>query len=148
MKNIHYLLLAAITLIGSTVSAQNKNVIDMGGMGLAEAIDETHFVAALTGEFSGAYAEIISQKETPTGLELVMQHYFVNDDNGLIRTRDKAILTAVQGKPDTYMLEIDYTVQETRGIYDGYSGEFHSYGLIKIGEGQVVLRYKGKLTKP
>jgi hypothetical protein len=45
------------------------------------------------------------------------------------------------------MLEINYTVVDSKGVYAGYKGEFHSFGLMKLGKGQVILRYKGELCK-
>ena len=116
-------------------------------IGLAEALDETHLVAALSGDMSGANATIINQKETKTGLILDMEHNFISNSNGLLQTKDKAILTSVIGKKNTYMLEINYTIVDSRGIYKDYRGEFHSFGLIKLDKGQVILRYKGEICK-
>lgn len=135
-----------LILVNST-SFANKQCLDFGGMGLAEAIDETHLVAALSGEMTGAYAKIVAQTETETGLILDMEHHFISNKNGLLKTKDKAVLTAVPTKEKTYMLEIEYKVMESKGIYAGYTGAFHSYGLIKLGKGQVILRYKGEICK-
>ena len=76
-----------------------------------------------------------------------MEHFFINDKNGLIRTRDKATLTTISGKDETYMLEIAYKVVDSRGTYQGYRGGFNSYGLIKLGKGEVILRYQGEICK-
>jgi len=140
--------LSVVLLIaGGGASAEDKNCLDIGGMGLAEAIDETTLVAALSGDMSGARAVITGQRETKTGLILDMTHHFINDRNGLLKTQDKAVLTAIPGKKQTYMLEIAYEVVEARGTYAGYKGQFHSFGLIKLGEGKVILRYKGEICK-
>ncbi len=124
-----------------------RHCIQFGGMGLAEAIDKTHLVAALSGEMTGAHATITRQQKTKTGLVLDMEHHFISNKNGLLKTKDKAVLTTVLGKDKTYMLEIKYKVIEAKGIYAGYKGKFHSYGLIKLGKGQVILRYKGEICK-
>ena len=50
----------------------------------------------------------------------------------MIRTRDKATLTSIPGKDNTYMLEIAYKVMDSRGTYTGYSGGFNSFGLIDL----------------
>ncbi len=150
MGNLIYkaiLVTIAMGLLSFNVYSADKQCIPMGGMALAEAMDETHLVAALSGEMTGANAEIIGQKKTETGLILDMEHYFISNKNGLIKTKDKAILTAVPGEDQTYMLKINYTVIDAKGIYEGYRGEFHSFGLIKLGKGQAVLRYKGELCK-
>jgi hypothetical protein len=76
-----------------------------------------------------------------------MEHYFMNDKGGLLRTMDKATLTTVPGKTKTYMLEVDYDVIESRGTYAGYKGRFQSFGLINLATGKVVLRYKGEICE-
>ena len=138
------LLLATLSTNGFASAKQCREV---GGMGLAEAIDETSLVAALSGDMTGARAQILGQTKTSTGLILDMEHYFINDSNGLIRTRDKATLTTVPGKDQTYMLEIAYKVMDSRGTFEGYRGDFNSFGLIKLAKGEVILRYKGELCK-
>ena len=148
-KLIYKSLLSTALLVTLSLNAYSadKECVSIGGMGLAEAIDETHLVAAMSGDMTGANAEITGQKKTETGLILDMEHHFMSNKNGLLKTKDKAILTAVPGKDQTYMLEINYTVVDSRGIYADYRGEFQSFGLIKLGKGQVILRYKGELCK-
>jgi hypothetical protein len=138
------LMLAALS---SNSFASKNQCKEVGGMGLAEAVDETNLVAALSGDMTGARAQILGQKKTSTGLILDMEHYFINDSNGLIRTRDKAVLTSVPGKDQTYMLEINYKIIDSRGTYEGYRGGFSSFGLIKLAKGEVILRYKGEICK-
>ncbi len=146
MKKLSVTGLSAI-LLGAASAQASESCMDAGWVGLAEAIDETTLTAALSGDMAGATAKIIGQKKTETGLLLDMEHYFISDRNGLIKTADKAVLTAVPGKDETYMLEIQYDVVETRGIFEGYKGRFNSYGLIKLGEGKVVLRFQGEICK-
>lgn len=141
-----FTVLMLITLSSNSFASANQ-CKEIGGMGLAEAIDESNLVAALSGDMTGARAQILGQTKTSTGLILDMEHYFINDKNGLIRTRDKATLTAVPGKDETYMLEILYKVMDSRGTLEGYRGSFNSYGLIKLAKGEVILRYKGELCK-
>lgn len=136
-----------LTTLCSNSFASAKQCREIGGMGLAEAIDETNLVAALSGDMTGAHAQILGQTKTSTGLILDMEHYFINGSNGLIRTRDKATLTAVPGKDQTYMLEIVYKVMDSHGTYEGYRGGFNSFGLIKLAKGEVILRYKGEICK-
>ena len=136
-----------LTTLSSNSFASVNQCKEIGGMGLAEAIDESNLVAALSGDMTGARAQILGQTKTSSGLILDMEHYFINDKNGLLRTRDKATLTAVPGKDETYMLEIAYKVMDSRGTLEGYRGSFNSYGLIKLAKGEVILRYKGELCK-
>jgi hypothetical protein len=140
----------AVLIGASSVTAQagGSQCKEIGGMALADAIDDTDLVAALSGELGGgARARITAQRETATGLVLDMEHYFINDKGGLLKTMDKATLTAVPGKIKTYMLEIAYEVVEARGTYAGYKGRFQSYGLINLAAGKVVLRYNGEICK-
>ena len=148
LKNQYKAILSLLLIVTFNVSSFAKNqCVAVGGMGLAEAIDETHLVASLSGTMAGARAKILAQTTTETGLILDMEHYFISDENGLLKTRDKATLTTVPGKEQTYMIEIEYKVVESKGIYEGYAGNFHSYGLIKLAKGQVILRYKGEICK-
>lgn len=150
MKKLSANIFTAMLLLTGSVGAQaTSNVCkQIGGMAMADAIDETNLVAALSGELGGgARASITAQKETATGLALDMEHYFINNKGGFLRTRDKATLTAIPGKDKTYMLEMVYDVIEASGTYAGYKGRFESYGLINLAAGKVVLRYKGEICK-
>lgn len=136
-----------LSVLSANSFASANQCREVGGMGLAEAIDDTNLVAALSGDFNGARAQILGQTKTDTGLVLDMEHYFMTDKNGLIRTRDKATLTSVPGKDQTYMLEIAYKIIDSRGTYEGYRGGFNSFGLIKLAKGEVILRYAGEICK-
>jgi len=144
-KSIIPALLLSVLSVNSFASTNQCR--EVGGMGIAEAIDDTNLVAALSGDFNGARAQILGQTKTDTGLVLDMEHYFMTDKNGLIRTRDKATLTSVPGKDQTYMLEIAYKIIDSRGTYEGYRGGFNSFGLIKLAKGEVILRYAGEICK-
>ena len=120
----------------------------LGGTGMADAIDENHFVASLSGGLGGgARATVTAQSETETGLVLGMEHHFFTDEGGLLHTKDKATLTAVPGKANFYMLEISYEILESSGAFEGYQGEFRSAGLFNSETGKVVLRYTGQICK-
>jgi len=140
------LLAPALILSAFNVNAAQQ-CIDIGGMGLAEAMDETHLVAALSGTMTGAHALVKSQTKTDTGLILDMAHHFISDTNGVLKTQDIATLSEVPNKPGAYMLEINYSVVDSSGTFEGYRGDFQSFGLIKLDKGQVILRYKGEICK-
>ncbi|MBL4739648.1 MAG: hypothetical protein JKY12_01560 [Sneathiella sp.] len=132
----------------SSAQAANHSCIVLGGTALANAVSETELVGALTGSFAGgARAKITAQRETATGLSMDMEHYFLNDKGGLLNTNDVAKLTAIPGKDKTYMLEINYHIQNASGRFEGYKGSFQSKGLIDLGAGTVVLRYNGEICK-
>ncbi|MBY0577677.1 MAG: hypothetical protein K2P57_01385 [Burkholderiales bacterium] len=141
------ILFSALLLGAFGINAHASDCMPIGGTGLGDATDETHFVAALSGDFTGAQAEVVDQKKTETGLILGMTHHFINSKGGLLKTKDEAVLTAVPGKDRVYMLEITYNVVESQGSYAGYKGRFNSFGLIKLGEGKVIVRYSGELCR-
>lgn len=108
--------------------------------------------ATLVGSVQNAAGKILAQRQTPTGLEMDMEHYFGRDDGGAIFTRDLAVLTAVPGKPGRYMLEITYHIRQpiSRGTLKGYGGSFNSYGLIDLRDPDNMVglvRYTGEICK-
>lgn len=137
----------ALAITTFNANAASNQCMPIGGTALAEAIDETSFVAELSGAFASANAKVTNQTKTDTGLVLDIEHTFLSDKGGLLKTRDKAVLTAVPGKNQTYMIEIAYNVVDARGAYTGYKGTFNSFGLIKLSEGKIVIRYSGELCK-
>ena len=134
-------------LLATTTSAFAGQCMEIGGTAMGNSVSETRIVAALTGSFSGASAEILKQTETKTGLKLDLEHFFVNPKGGMIQTRDEATLTNVVGKEGVYMLEIHYNIVKGTGALEGYKGDFKSYGLIDLNQGKVALRYEGELCK-
>ena len=108
--------------------------------------------AALTGSVQNAAGKITAQRETATGLEMDMEHYFGRDDGGAFQTRDLGILTAVPGKPGRFMIEITYDIQDgtARGTMEGASGSFNSYGLVDLRDPdnmQGLVRYSGEVCQ-
>lgn len=147
LKTIFKIALSALVLTTFNANAAINPCMPIGGTALAEAIDQTSFVGALSGAFASASAKITNQAKTDTGLILDLEHTFLSDKGGLLKTKDNAVLTAIPGKNQTYMLEITYNVVDARGAYTGYKGTFNSFGLIKLDEGKIVIRYSGELCK-
>ncbi len=149
LKKIMTITLSTATLAAITFNAYaaDSQCMPIGGTGLGNAIDETHFVAVLNGAFTAANAKVVNQEKTENGLILDMEHNFLSDKDGSLKTKDRAILTAVSGKDQAYMIEITYNVVESQGAYAGYKGKFNSFGLMKLKEGKVVVRYSGELCK-
>lgn len=108
--------------------------------------------ATLVGTVQNAAGKILAQRQTPTGLEMDMEHYFGRGDGGAIHTKDLGILTAIPGKPGRYMLEITYHIQQqdSRGTLKGYGGVFNSYGLVDLRDANNMVglvRYTGEICK-
>lgn len=141
--------LSTMTFVAMTsnVQAAENKCMPIGGATIGETIDDTHLIGALSGSLTSANATITSQKKTDRGLILEMEHVFMSDKGGLIKTKDEAALTTVPGKDQVYMAEITYKVIDSKGAFAGYKGEFNSFGIIKLKEGKVVVRYSGELCK-
>ena len=137
--------------------AEDLSCVPIGGVGIPNFFAEGEgnpviISAALTGSVKNAAGRITAQRETPTGLEMDMEHYFGDDDGGAFLTRDLGVLTAVPGKPGRYMIEITYHIQEdvTRGTLKGVKGTFNSYGLVDLRDPNNLVglvRYTGQICK-
>ncbi|MBY6241478.1 hypothetical protein [Methylosinus sp. Sm6] len=150
---------AAVVALTAAPGAQaaNQACITIGGVAIpnffAEGDNNPMIIsAALTGSVNTAAGKIIAQRQTPTGLEMDMEHYFGRDDGGAFQTKDLAVLTAVPGKPGRFMIEIAYHIQEnvTRGTLKGYKGQFNSYGLVDLRDPENLVglvRYTGDICK-
>jgi hypothetical protein len=149
---------AAILITSAPQSQAAEDVcLPIGGVAIPNFFSEGEgrpiiISASLTGSVSNAAGKILAQRETPTGLEMDMEHYFGRDDGGAFLTKDLGILTAVPGKPGRYMIEITYDIQEdvTRGTLKGYTGQFNSYGLVDLRDPENLVglvRYYGEICK-
>lgn len=149
--------LGAAALTGTATSAAENSCMPIGGVAIPHFFAEGEgkpiiISAALTGSVQNAAGKIIAQRETATGLEMDMEHYFGRDDGGAFQTKDLGVLTAVPGKPGRFMIEISYHIQEdvTRGTLKGYKGNFTSYGLVDLRDPNNMVglvRYTGKICK-
>lgn len=148
---------AATMLLASGAAAQAESCMYLGGAAVANFFAEGEgqpmiISASLTGAVNNAAGKITAQRKTKTGLEMDLEHYFGRDDGGAFLTKDKAILTAVPGKPGRFMIEIHYEIQEdvTRGTLKGYKGSFDSYGLVDLRSAddmKGLVRYDGEICK-
>jgi hypothetical protein len=150
--------IAAVSLLTIvSTGALAESCMDIGGVAVANFYGEGKgkpivISASLTGSVQNAAGKITAQRETKTGLEMDMEHYFGRQDGGSISTKDLGILTAVPGKPGRFMLEITYDIQdgESRGTLKGYGGDFKSYGLVDLrndNDMKGLVRYEGKICK-
>jgi hypothetical protein len=141
----------------STAEAQSPTCIQLGGVAIPNFFPEGEgkpivISATLMGSVTNAAGKILAQRQTATGLEMDMEHYFGREDGGAIQTKDIGILTAVPGKPGRYMIEITYDLEEnmSRGTLEGYKGRFNSYGLVDLRDRNNMVglvRYEGQICK-
>lgn len=159
-NNAFFTIIISATIAGastSIVQAEEAFCVPIGGVAIPNFFAEGEgkpiiISAALTGSVNNAAGKITAQRETPTGLEMDMEHYFGADDGGAFQTKDLGILTAIPGKPGRFMIEITYHIQEdvTRGTLKGVKGQFNSYGLVDLRDPDNMVglvRYKGEVCK-
>ena len=155
---IALVLASGISLSGTASASSDAAVcLPIGGVAIANFFAEGEgnpiiISAALTGSVQNAAGKITAQRETPTGLEMDMEHYFGRDDGGAFQTKDLGILTAVPGKPGRFMIEITYDIQDgtARGTLEGANGSFNSYGLVDLrapDNMQGLVRYSGDICQ-
>lgn len=161
MKPIIKNMTASLFALGAAASfagqASAEECLELGGVAVAnfffEGEDQPLVISGgLMGTFHNAAGRILSQRETPTGLVLDIEHYFGRADGGALYTQDTAVLTAVPGREGRYMIEITYDVQQevTRGTLAGYDGQFRSYGLVDMRDPntfQGLVRYSGEICR-
>ena len=147
------LTIATVTADVTPAYADDKTSIPIGGIGMANFVPQPDgsftIIAPLIGSVSNAAGKVTATRETATGLEMDMEHYFMTEKGGFIHTVDLGILTAVPGKPGRYMIEITYDVQEgeSSGELTGFDGTFQSYGLVDLNKLQGLIRYSGEISK-
>lgn len=151
------LITGSLMVVSFASTAHAETCMPIGGVAIPNFFAEGEgkpmiISAALTGSVQNAAGKITAQRQTPTGMEMDMEHYFGREDGGAFQTKDLGILTAVPGQPGRFMIEISYHIQEdvTRGTLKGYKGRFNSYGLVDLRDPDNLVglvRYTGSICK-
>jgi hypothetical protein len=142
-----------LVIVSTSTFASQKTCKPIGGMAMPtfspQADGSVRITAALIGSVSAASGTITAQRETKSGLEMDLNHYFLNNTGGSFHTIDHAELTAVPGKVGNFMIEIDYSIEKgsTTGTFKGYEGNFKSYGLVDLNNMEGLVRYSGEICK-
>ncbi|MFT4798258.1 MAG: hypothetical protein ACJAYE_000956 [Candidatus Azotimanducaceae bacterium] len=142
-----------LVIASSTAFAGQKSCTPIGGMAMPtfspQADGTIRITAPLIGSVSAASGTITAQRKTSSGLEMDLNHYFLNNTGGSFHTIDYAELTAVPGKAGNFMIEISYSIEKesTTGTFKGYEGDFKSYGLVDLNNMEGLVRYSGKVCK-
>ncbi|KAJ53993.1 hypothetical protein ACMU_04625 [Actibacterium mucosum KCTC 23349] len=55
--------------------------------------------------------------------------------------------TKLAGDADNFVLETNYTLDETFGHLKGFSGTFYSFGRLNLKTGEGLVRYTGEICK-
>lgn len=145
---------ASLLVIVSTSAFAGQNICTpIGGMAMPtfspQADGTVRVTGALIGSVSAASGTITAQRETKSGLEMDLNHYFLNNTGGSFHTVDYAELTAVPGKEGNFMIEINYSIEKesSTGTFKGYEGDFKSYGLVDLNKMEGLVRYSGEICK-
>jgi hypothetical protein len=145
---------ASLSVIIATGAFAGENLCTpIGGIAMPtfspQADGTVRITASLMGSVSAASGTITAQRETKSGLEMDLNHYFLNNTGGSFHTVDHAELTAVPGKAGNFMIEINYSIEKetTTGTFKGFEGKFKSYGLVDFNNMQGLVRYSGEICK-
>lgn len=144
-----FMILTSLLLTGLAFASENE-CLSMGGFGNYNYADDGRSgVAAMSGDFSGGvyFRQIGDFKDAGTGRsEGTFEHMFVTEDGSTIHTRDKSWGIVVEGT-DYIVGGAAYSVVDTTGKYEGYSGTFHSWGTFAPSKKKAILRYEGQICR-
>jgi hypothetical protein len=148
------IVVASLSILFATGAfAGQKVCTPIGGVAMPTFSPQTdgtiRITSPLTGSVSAASGTITAQRETESGLEMDLNHYFLNNTGGSFHTVDHAKLTSVPGRVGNFMIEISYSIEKesTTGTFKGYEGNFSSYGLVDLNNMQGLVRYSGEICK-
>ncbi|XPF95105.1 hypothetical protein ACM9HF_03585 [Colwellia sp. RE-S-Sl-9] len=142
-----------LVIVSTNTFAVQKVCTPIGGVAMPtfspQADGTVRITAPLIGSASAASGTITAQRETKSGLQMDLNHYFLNNTGGSFHTIDHAELTAVPGKAGNFMIEINYSIEKesTTGSFKGYEGNFKSYGLVDLNNMEGLVRYSGEICK-
>jgi len=132
----------------SSAAAAEGVCMPVGGTALGQFFDEgNEVIGAMSGTFAATRWSVLSMDETETGFAVDMAHAFSTARGGVVRTKDKIVLTRIEGMENEYALDITYTVDETFGHLKGYTGSFNSFGRLNLATGEGLVRYSGQICK-
>lgn len=121
----------------------------MGGTATFDYVEAIGgYIVAMSGDFDGGvFARVVGEPRVEGNKTyLDLEHYFIRKDGSTIHTRDKSVLTAVEGE-DRVLAATTYGVQATTGAFAGMTGAFRSWGSIDPTTGQGVLRFWGEIAE-
>ena len=119
----------------------------MGGTATFDFVEPVNgYVVAMTGDFDGGvFARVVGEPRVEGArTHLDLEHYFMRKDGSTIHTRDRSVLTAVEGEA-RLMAATVYEVVRTTGAFAGLTGTFRSWGALDPATGQGVLRFWGTI---
>lgn len=142
-------LLAMVLL--AAASAQSQSCQAAGGMLMTNlgAVDAVTTMGTATGDLRGAVgATILSTEGSGNTLILHVQHHWVTESGDTLNF-SAAAATTTQVAPGLYAI-VSYPthLKGGTGKFAGATGDFTSIGEANLVNGQIVLRYTGKICFP
>lgn len=122
----------------------------MGGTATFDFVEPIGgYVVAMSGDFDGGgFARAVGQPRIEgERTHLDLEHDFMRKDGSTIRTRDKSVLTRVEGE-ERVLAATEYEVVHATGAFEGMRGRFRSWGAIDPSTGKGVLRFWGSIAEP
>ncbi len=106
------------------------------------------YIVAMSGDFDGAaFARAVGEPRVDGAKTyLDLEHYFICKDGSTIHTRDKSVLTALEGET-RLLAATTYNVVKTTGAFAGMGGQFKAWGSLDPSTGQGVLRFWGSIEE-
>jgi hypothetical protein len=142
------LALFATFILAAAANAQSKSCRPAGGMLMTNlgAVDAATTMGTATGDLRGAVgATILSTESSGDTLILHVQHHWVTESGDTLDW-SPASATTTQVAPGLYAI-VSYPthLKGGTGRFAGATGDFTAIGEANLGNGQIVLRYSGKL---
>ena len=140
-----------IAILAVGASAQNKTCAAAGGMLMTNlgAVDAVTTMGTATGDLRGAVgATILSTEGSGNTLILHVQHHWVTESGDTLDF-SPAAATTTQVAPGLYAI-VSYPTHLNGGTgkFTHATGDFTAIGEANLINGQIVLRYSGKLCFP
>src|SRR5215468_9056720 len=142
---------AAIVFLVAGAAAQKRHCQAVGGMLMTNlgAVDSATIMGTATGDLRGAVgATITSTEGSGDTLILHVQHHWVTESGDTLDF-SPAAATTTQVAPGLYAI-VSYPthLKGGTGAFASATGDFTSIGEANLANGQIVLRYSGKICFP
>src|SRR5215475_8328974 len=145
------MVICAVISLAICTAAQSKHCKSAGGMLMTNlgAVDSATTMGTATGDLRGAVgATITSTEGSGDTLILHVQHHWVTESGDTLDF-SPAAATTTQVAPGLYAI-VSYPthLKGGTGAFASATGDFTSIGEANLANGQIVLRYSGKICFP
>ena len=109
--------------------------------------DPVNVLGNVSGDLVGATRAVLTgQSPGDNGtLNLTLEHDFVTENRGSLKTTDEAVWTPVPGREGVFHMATTYTITGGTGSFANVSGSLINDGIADTNSGLVTLRYAGEV---